>query len=96
MRRGRPYVVGERRPELFVPDQDGRILPRVPAIRSVEPAAPVTPPTLSDLDRWTDQDSEITVGPLHPGGPIVVQLVVDKKVLGEVLLDDFDDRAARR
>lgn len=96
VRRGRPYVVGERRPELFVPEQDGRILPRVSAIRSVEPAAPVTPPTLSDLDRWTDQDSEITVGPLHPGGPIVVQLVVDKKVLGEVLLDDFDDRAARR
>lgn len=27
---GMPYVVGERRPELFVPDQDGRILSSVP------------------------------------------------------------------
>lgn len=28
--KGRPYVVGEKRPELFVPDTDGQILPRVP------------------------------------------------------------------
>lgn len=30
VRRGHPYVVGERRPELFVPDEDGTILPSVP------------------------------------------------------------------
>lgn len=29
--RGRRYIVGERRPELFVPGQSGRILPNVPA-----------------------------------------------------------------
>lgn len=29
---GEPYVVGERRQELFVPDRSGRILPRVPAM----------------------------------------------------------------
>jgi hypothetical protein len=28
---GHPYIVGERRPELFVPNSSGRILPRVPA-----------------------------------------------------------------
>ncbi|CDZ43197.1 Tail component of prophage protein [Neorhizobium galegae bv. officinalis] len=28
--KGKPYIVGERRPELFVPDQNGRIVPRVP------------------------------------------------------------------
>jgi hypothetical protein len=28
---GRPYVVGEHRPELFVPNRPGRIVPRVPA-----------------------------------------------------------------
>lgn len=28
---GQPYVVGEKRPELFVPKQDGMIVPRVPA-----------------------------------------------------------------
>lgn len=27
---GTPYIVGERRPELFVPDRDGTIYPRVP------------------------------------------------------------------
>lgn len=28
---GQSYIVGERRPELFVPDQDGQIIPRVPS-----------------------------------------------------------------
>ena len=28
---GVPYIVGERRPELFVPDQNGTIVPQVPA-----------------------------------------------------------------
>jgi len=28
---GTPYIVGENRPELFVPDSAGRILPRVPS-----------------------------------------------------------------
>lgn len=32
VRRGQPYIVGERRPELFVPDQNGTIVPRVPSI----------------------------------------------------------------
>lgn len=31
VRAGRPYVVGEKRPELFVPKTDGTILPRVPS-----------------------------------------------------------------
>jgi hypothetical protein len=30
VKKGQSYVVGERRPELFVPDQDGEIIPRVP------------------------------------------------------------------
>lgn len=32
--KGRPYIVGERRPELFVPDESGTIIPRVPDARS--------------------------------------------------------------
>ncbi|WDR07295.1 hypothetical protein PSQ90_07715 [Devosia rhodophyticola] len=28
--KGQPYIVGEKRPELFVPDQSGTILPRIP------------------------------------------------------------------
>lgn len=30
VRKGQPYVVGEKRPELFVPDSNGTILPSVP------------------------------------------------------------------
>jgi hypothetical protein len=30
VRKGQPYIVGERRPELFVPNESGRIIPRVP------------------------------------------------------------------
>lgn len=30
VQKGRPYIVGEKREELFVPDQSGRILPSVP------------------------------------------------------------------
>lgn len=30
VRKGQPYIVGERRPELFVPDQNGTIIPQVP------------------------------------------------------------------
>jgi hypothetical protein len=29
---GQPYIVGERRPELFVPNQSGTIIPKVPAL----------------------------------------------------------------
>lgn len=32
VKKGQPYVVGEKRPELFYPDQDGTILPRVPSL----------------------------------------------------------------
>jgi acid phosphatase family membrane protein YuiD len=34
VRKGQPYVVGEKRPELFVPDQNGKILPSVPGATS--------------------------------------------------------------
>lgn len=32
VRKGGAYIVGEKRPELFVPDQNGTIVPRVPKI----------------------------------------------------------------
>jgi len=39
---GTPYIVGEHRPELFVPDTNGRIMPQVPsgAARVVVEASP--------------------------------------------------------
>lgn len=36
---GQPYIVGEKRPELFVPNQSGRIVPQVPSAPSL-PAIP--------------------------------------------------------
>jgi len=30
VRAGQPYIVGEKRPELFVPNQSGRIIPQIP------------------------------------------------------------------
>jgi len=30
VRAGQPYIVGEKRPEVFVPEQNGQIIPRVP------------------------------------------------------------------
>jgi len=35
VRRGQPYIVGEKRPEVFVPDQNGRIVPRLPSAPSL-------------------------------------------------------------
>ena len=29
---GQPYIVGEKRPELFVPNTAGRIVPRIPSV----------------------------------------------------------------
>jgi tape measure domain-containing protein len=35
VRKGQPYIVGERRPEMFVPDQGGRIVTKVPTLASM-------------------------------------------------------------
>jgi hypothetical protein len=54
--KGTPYVVGERNPELFVPDEDGVIVPRVPGPTHVAayganfgPATAVSGPTVIEL-----------------------------------------------
>ncbi|MCO6050835.1 phage tail length tape measure family protein [Mesorhizobium sp. RP14(2022)] len=36
---GRAYIVGEKRPEVFVPNRSGTILPRVPSANNNQPAA---------------------------------------------------------
>lgn len=38
VKKGQPYIVGEKRPEMFIPDQSGRIVPKVPTLASM-PAA---------------------------------------------------------
>lgn len=39
VKKGTPYIVGEKRPELFVPNQNGTIIPKVPAPSSGAPWA---------------------------------------------------------
>lgn len=43
VRKGMPYIVGEDRPELFVPSQDGRIVPQVPRLAVPRPAMAAIP-----------------------------------------------------
>lgn len=60
-KKGQPYVVGEERPELFVPDEDGTILPRVPSLvggRSVISSSSVA---ASASRTVVQQDVHITV-----------------------------------
>lgn len=100
VRAGQPYIVGERRPELFVPETDGQILPDLNRVRAPGVVQPSMPAAwgAGDIDAamLADEASQLSVGPAWPGGPIVVQLVVDKKVLAEAVLDGIDDKAARR
>ncbi|WP_426229289.1 tape measure protein [Pararhizobium sp. DWP3-4] len=35
VQKGKPYIVGEKRPEVFVPTQSGRIVPQVPSLPSL-------------------------------------------------------------
>lgn len=95
---GRTYLVGERGAELFRPKVSGEIIPnhelRAPGV--IQPDSP-RGDTEADIEAaMARDDATLTVGPAWPGGPIVIQVVVDKRVLGEAVLDSLEDRGARR
>lgn len=94
--KGRPYIVGERRPELFVPSQNGTILPRVPALPTLSAAATPSAPSMGDLDAWIDENTAPGTWAPTSRAPIHVHIDLDKRQIGEAILDDFDDRGARR
>jgi hypothetical protein len=73
---GKPYIVGERRAELFVPKVDGMIQPEVPRFRD-----------------WDDDDSAAAAA--GPRQPVVIQNVIDGKVVGEVTVGYLQGRLAR-
>lgn len=83
VRAGQPYIVGERQPELFVPRQSGMILP------SVDVGA--------DLTRSMPADGDSSPMRQLRGQPqpLVVQVVLDRRVLGEAVINDVRDRLAR-
>lgn len=69
--RGRPYVVGERRPELFVPRVDGRILPRIPDPEHWDDDVDVT------VGRRDGTDGPLVVR-LEVDGKVLAETVVDE------------------
>lgn len=86
---GRPYIVGEKRPELFVPDTNGTVVPRVPELSY---------PRIGDTGGWEkawDADTDLVAG-YDDGGDTVIQLVVDGKVLTAVVLEEIESKGARQ
>jgi len=84
---GRAYVVGDAGyPELFVPDSDGHVLPRVPTLAGM---------SAEDIAASLD-DVDITVGSDNDRGPRIIQVVMpDGRVLLEAVLEEGEDAEAR-
>lgn len=81
----KPYLVGERGPELVVPKIAGDVIPNdlleqvSRALAVSRSSALATEPHKDDRDRR----------------PLVIQLMLDRKKLTDVVIDDIDDRLAR-
>ncbi len=77
---GRPYIVGERRPELFVPNVSGMILPRVPAA----------------MDSDFGPEAAALTASGGRGEPTVIQVVLPNgKVLAETMIEGLQAKKAR-
>lgn len=74
VRAGMPYIVGEKRPELFVPDVNGMILPEVPGGGGGSGGRPVNVAVFdrrSRLRQWLDSvDGEMALIDLARGGEV--------------------------
>ena len=85
--KGRPYIVGERRPELFVPKQNGQILPRVPDAATSLPSMP--PPSMPGTDDFeTAADSDLRI--VHE-----FLFQIDGREMTDVVLQRVDKKLAR-
>lgn len=80
----RPFLAGERGPELVVPQSSGFVLTARRTAATLAGAAPLDP-ALSDANL-----------PDAPAEPLVVQVMLDGKVLAEAVVDNVRDRKARR
>lgn len=81
---GRPYIVGEKRPELFVPRVHGKIVPRVPD----------SPAELADLDPGAFDGTP--VGRYRDLPPIHVHLMLDGRELTTAVVGGISDEEARQ
>nr|WP_245247722.1 phage tail length tape measure family protein [Tianweitania sediminis] len=57
VRAGQPYIVGEKRPELFVPNQSGHIVPRIPTALGKSAGGAISAPVNITIDaRGADRE----------------------------------------
>lgn len=77
---GQPYVVGERRPELFVPSQSGSIVPRIGGSSG---GTKITVNNFAGVDVKTSQDS---------GGNPIIAL---RKIVADTIAGGFANSAMR-
>lgn len=80
VKKGQPYIVGEKRPELFVPDSNGKILPSVPS-------AP-TMPSLAKAGGGSAGAVQITYAPVYH-----VAEGADPRAIAELRQAQAKDRA---
>jgi hypothetical protein len=78
--KGQPYIVGERRPELFVPSQNGTIVPRVPTASS--PGMAASAPSKTDLSEASLQRLAAILSQTTLGGVTVSAGTVDRAIGG--------------
>lgn len=74
---GQEYIVGEERPELFVPKQDGYILPQVPTHMTAATATPAAAPAFTKADLVAAVAAGVQAQPLH--------VTVESKLNGRVI-----------
>lgn len=81
---GKPYIVGEKRPELFVPSQSGRIVPRLPSTINKSGNGSVHAPVQIKIDaRGADREGlarvELQVARLKQDLPAIIQQKVSRR-----------------
>ncbi|RWE75250.1 phage tail length tape measure family protein [Mesorhizobium sp.] len=65
---GKPYIVGEKRPELFVPNRSGTILPSVPTVQNAGGGASASPVSLvfaPQVNGGSGEDPDAMLGQLR-------------------------------
>lgn len=79
VRRGMPYIVGEHRPELFIPDQSGTIIPRVPEMAGGPAGEPMDYDRLGDAVARALRDSPpvVELEPIYRG--VTKRAAIDRK-----------------
>jgi hypothetical protein len=97
---GRMYRIGERGMETYVPAIDGRILSHADtmaaAARSPVVAGRAAVVSGANVQTTSQALAAQTVAEGGGDGPVVIQLVVDRKVLAEATYQHTKDKAARR